>query len=185
MSYPQQPHGLQPSRLLHPRDSPGRSTRVGCHCLLQVTILWLSNEVSPNQRFLEGIDSKSMPLVSSSLCFMYSIGAPKRINPAPSSLPFAHQRSNKNVIYSKISNLASHSTLTWSVLDTNLELLFIQQLYPGVFCSAMRVASLGFWKWNSFNIKTPMPRPFLKDSNRNNPTSLSPTNLENKIVLSY
>ena len=30
-----QPHGLQPTRLLHPRDSPGKSTGVGCHRLLQ------------------------------------------------------------------------------------------------------------------------------------------------------
>ena len=28
------PHGLQPTRLLHPWDFPGRSTGVGCHCLL-------------------------------------------------------------------------------------------------------------------------------------------------------
>ena len=28
------PHGLQPTRLLHPWDFPGKSTRVGCHCLL-------------------------------------------------------------------------------------------------------------------------------------------------------
>ena len=28
------PHGLQPSRLLHPWDFPGKSTGVGCHCLL-------------------------------------------------------------------------------------------------------------------------------------------------------
>ena len=27
----QRPHGLQPTRLLHPRDFPGRSTGVGCH----------------------------------------------------------------------------------------------------------------------------------------------------------
>ena len=26
-----QPHGLQPTRLLHPWDSPGKSTGVGCH----------------------------------------------------------------------------------------------------------------------------------------------------------
>ena len=32
-SYPQQPHGLQPSRLLCPWDFPGRSTGVGCHWL--------------------------------------------------------------------------------------------------------------------------------------------------------
>ena len=35
MSDPQRPHGLQPSRLLHPWDFPGKSTGVGCHCLLQ------------------------------------------------------------------------------------------------------------------------------------------------------
>ena len=30
-----QPPGLQPTRLLHPWDFPGKSTGVGCHCLLQ------------------------------------------------------------------------------------------------------------------------------------------------------
>ena len=39
VSDPQQPHGLQPSRLLHPWDSPGKSTGVGCHCLLLI-ISW-------------------------------------------------------------------------------------------------------------------------------------------------
>ena len=34
VSDPQRPHGLQPSRLLHPWDFPGKSTGVGCHCLL-------------------------------------------------------------------------------------------------------------------------------------------------------
>ena len=31
----QWPHGLQPTRLLCPWDFPGKSTGVGCHCLLQ------------------------------------------------------------------------------------------------------------------------------------------------------
>ena len=30
------PHGLHPTRLLHPWDFPGKSTRVGCHCLLHL-----------------------------------------------------------------------------------------------------------------------------------------------------
>ena len=34
MSDPQRPHRLQPSRLLRPWDFPGKSTGVGCHCLL-------------------------------------------------------------------------------------------------------------------------------------------------------
>ena len=35
VSDPQQPDGLQPTRLLHPWDFPGKSTWVGCHCLLR------------------------------------------------------------------------------------------------------------------------------------------------------
>ena len=34
MSDSSQPHGLQPTRLLRPWDFPGKSTGVGCHCLL-------------------------------------------------------------------------------------------------------------------------------------------------------
>ena len=33
------PHGLQPTRLLCPWDFPGKSTGVGCHCLLQIQVL--------------------------------------------------------------------------------------------------------------------------------------------------
>ena len=29
-------HGLQPTRLLHPWDFPGKSPGVGCHCLLEI-----------------------------------------------------------------------------------------------------------------------------------------------------
>ena len=32
------PHGLQPTRLLHPWDFPGKSTGVGCHCLLHKSL---------------------------------------------------------------------------------------------------------------------------------------------------
>ena len=35
----QQPHGLQPTRLLRPWDFPGKSTGVGCHRLLQLEIV--------------------------------------------------------------------------------------------------------------------------------------------------
>ena len=32
----QRPHGLQPTKVLHPWDFPGKSTGVGCHCLLRI-----------------------------------------------------------------------------------------------------------------------------------------------------
>ena len=35
----QRPHGLQPTRLLCPWDFPGKSTGVGCHCLLHYCLL--------------------------------------------------------------------------------------------------------------------------------------------------
>ena len=35
MSDSSRPHGLYPTRLLRPCDFPGKSTGVGCHCLLQ------------------------------------------------------------------------------------------------------------------------------------------------------
>ena len=36
MSDSVQPHGQQSTRLLHPQDSPGRNTGVGCHFLLHI-----------------------------------------------------------------------------------------------------------------------------------------------------
>ena len=36
-----QPQGLQATRLLHPWDFPGKSTGVGCHCLL-LTPIWMA-----------------------------------------------------------------------------------------------------------------------------------------------
>ena len=39
MSNSSRPHGLQPTRLLHPWDSPGKSTGVWCRCLLRGTLL--------------------------------------------------------------------------------------------------------------------------------------------------
>ena len=38
MSNSSQPHGLRPTRLLHPWDFPGKSTGVGCHCLLHLSV---------------------------------------------------------------------------------------------------------------------------------------------------
>ena len=44
-----QPHELQPTRLLCPWDFPGKSTGVGCHCLLRAT-LSSPPQIIPEQR---------------------------------------------------------------------------------------------------------------------------------------
>ena len=42
------PHGLHPTRLLRPWDSPGKTTGVGCHCLLQkFRLIYLNLLFSP------------------------------------------------------------------------------------------------------------------------------------------
>ena len=41
----QRPHGLQPTRLLCPWDFPGKSTGVGCHCLVLWTKVNIQNEL--------------------------------------------------------------------------------------------------------------------------------------------
>ena len=38
------PHGLQPTRRLHPWEFPGKSTGVGCHCLLQEAEHFMTNQ---------------------------------------------------------------------------------------------------------------------------------------------
>ena len=51
VSDPQRPHGLWPSRRLCPWDFPGKSTGVGCHCLLWLNVLrWPKCEVHPKKR---------------------------------------------------------------------------------------------------------------------------------------
>ena len=40
------PHRLQPTRLLHPWDSPGKNTGVGCHFLLQCMKVESESEVT-------------------------------------------------------------------------------------------------------------------------------------------
>ena len=46
MSDSVQPHRHQPIRLLHPWDSPGKNTRVGCHFLLQCMKVKSESEVA-------------------------------------------------------------------------------------------------------------------------------------------
>ena len=57
------PHGLQPTRLLHPWDFPGRSTGVGCHCLLQDSLV-----SKHNNKLICDMNGISMSAKSFQLC---------------------------------------------------------------------------------------------------------------------
>ena len=46
MSDSVRPHGLQPTRLLHPWNSPGKNPGVGCHFLLQCMKVESESEVT-------------------------------------------------------------------------------------------------------------------------------------------
>ena len=52
MSDSVQPHRRQPTRLLHPWDSPGKNTGVGCHFLLQCMKETSEREVTQSCRLL-------------------------------------------------------------------------------------------------------------------------------------
>ena len=70
-------HGLQPTRLLHPWDFPGKSTGVGCHCLLWWIEQWslkreklealhkLLNEQLSKGHIIESFSPWNSPVVNS------------------------------------------------------------------------------------------------------------------------
>ena len=78
----QRPHGLQPTRLLHPWDFPGKSARVGCHCLLQIFRLavlkdglpwWLSGKESSANSEDVGLRPRSGNPLEKEMATHYSI----------------------------------------------------------------------------------------------------------------
>ena len=65
--YSLQTHGLQPTRLLGPKDFPGKNTRVGCHCLLLgIFPTQVSNPDLPHCRHIIALQSElPLPQVNS------------------------------------------------------------------------------------------------------------------------
>ena len=71
VSDPQRPHGLQPTRLLRPWwDFPGKSTGVGCHCLLrqrELGHLITSNITTPIKTKIQGENIVELSSIISTL----------------------------------------------------------------------------------------------------------------------
>ena len=61
MSDSVRPHGLQPTRLLHPWDSPGKNTGVGCHFLLRCMKVKSESEVAQSGPTLSDPMDCSLP----------------------------------------------------------------------------------------------------------------------------
>ena len=64
VSYSLQPHGLQPTRLLHLWVFPGKSTGVGCHFLLQCMKVKREREVAQSYLTLRDPMDCSLPASS-------------------------------------------------------------------------------------------------------------------------
>ena len=79
MSDPQRPHGLQPSRPLHPWDFPGKSTGVGCHRLLRSLVQSWVEIMSLSHKPLDSyFKQKWRPSAGSETwCFSFTISPPK------------------------------------------------------------------------------------------------------------
>ena len=58
------PHRRQPTRLLHPWDFPGKSTGVGCHCLLHLIHYSFLNpsETITSEKYVQQIDEMHQKL---------------------------------------------------------------------------------------------------------------------------
>ena len=63
MSDSSQPHGLQPTRLLRPWDSPGKSTGVGCHGQINKGVVCVSTQSLSHSESLD-LMNRSPPVSS-------------------------------------------------------------------------------------------------------------------------
>ena len=69
----QRPHGLQPTRLLRPWHFPGKSTGVGCHCLLRRKCLKLAKRLTLKKMYCnhwEVVEYPGLSLTFSHLSFL-------------------------------------------------------------------------------------------------------------------
>ena len=95
-----QPHGLQPTRLLCPWDFPGKSTGVGCHCLLRHKPQVWPKKMSPSLCYLHMVSPSGTKMAVGSprlhilLLSPYSLSVLKFLSVSlsvkPSSSPYLH-----------------------------------------------------------------------------------------------
>ena len=93
VSDPQRPHGPQPSRLLRPWDFPGKSTGVGCHCLLP-------KEANRHNKIVEGKENKQ-----SLMTFLYTSNNNRLGDIMTKDISFIIVTTNKNELNGVLWNM--------------------------------------------------------------------------------
>ena len=92
-----QSHGLQPTRLLHPWDFPGKSAGMGCHCLLHS--LCYTTQISHNYTHTPSVSS--LPPLSAS--------HPSRFSQSTrDSLPVLHRNFSSAIHGPSVKSTSSH-----------------------------------------------------------------------------
>ena len=127
------PHGLSPTRLLCPWDSPGKNTGVGCHALLEG--IFLTQGSKPHRLCFLHRQAGSLPLAQPGNPLIYKRGS-ININPIPQAPPpcqplltlsltniFLSIFSPLMEIYSTLLGTTSIKSTGWT--DSKIQLIFI------------------------------------------------------------
>ena len=107
MSESLQPHGLWPTRLLHPWDFPGKNTGVGYHFLLQ------GSSRPRDQTWVSGIGDRRFNLWATREAQEYWSGLPCPPSGVPPNPGIEPRSPSLQVILYHLSCLGSRRTLEW------------------------------------------------------------------------
>ena len=86
MSNSSRSHGLQPTRLLCPWDFPGKSTGVGCHCLLQFNYILQFKLGNKNTKKIRNKECWLLPSGYSNLAWCHIPGAWASLSLSPPTM---------------------------------------------------------------------------------------------------
>ena len=81
------PHRWQPTRLPRPLDFPGKSTRVSCHCLLQICVIFQNNTQMKGQNKVECLEKLSSLVIFQACMCLVTQSCPTLWDPLDCSPP--------------------------------------------------------------------------------------------------
>ena len=121
-SNPQRPHGLQPTRLLHPWDFLGKSTGVACHCLLRKEATWRQVKGKILQEFVP-TPTFQMPITSPG-CYLCSLPNGYKLRVPTTFLDLI------NLLEQSISSVAQSCPTLWDTMNRSTPGLPVHHQLP-------------------------------------------------------